>query len=273
MRGSRLIRTPLHAWPRWKVQLAVGAIFRNEARYLPEWIEFHRQQGVERFYLYENNSTDSWEQTLAPYRDVVELQRWPDDPGQFSAYTDCVRRHRWDTRWLALIDLDEFLFSPTGQRLPEVLRRFRWVAAVAVNERFYGPSGHKQPPIAPVVESYTRRAPDDHPGNRLVKSIIFPAATALPVQNPHHCSYYGLSVGEHGDRTSGAFRDPHTADLLRINHYWTRSYAEWQDKLTRPRADVVGLLRSELDGCSDIQPLDAVFDPILARRPEPRSDA
>jgi hypothetical protein len=272
MRGTRLIRIPLQAWPRWKVQLAVGAIFRNEARYLPEWIEFHQQQGVERFYLYENNSTDEWEQALEPYRKVVEVRSWSDHPGQCSAYTDCLQRHRWDTRWLALIDLDEFLFSPTGQSLPEVLRQFRWVASVVVNWRCYGPSGHEDPPNAPVVESYTRRAADDHPQNRHIKSIVFPAATVLPVWNPHYFAYHGLSVDERGDRTPpGVFRDPPTADLLRINHYWTRSNAEWRDKLMRPRADVPEPLRSEVEACSDIAPMDAVFDPILARRGDSRA--
>ena len=101
--------------------LAVGAIFRNEARYLPEWIGFHLRQGVERFYLYENNSSDDWEAALAPFGDVVELHRFPRHPGQLAAYADCLDQHRRDTRWIAFIDIDEFLFSPTGRSLPDVL--------------------------------------------------------------------------------------------------------------------------------------------------------
>lgn len=56
-----------------------GAIFRNGARYLPEWIEFHSRR-VERFYIYENNSTDDWEAAIAPFSDIVELHRWPELP-------------------------------------------------------------------------------------------------------------------------------------------------------------------------------------------------
>ena len=41
-----------------KVTLAIAAIFRDEAPYLKEWIEFHRAVGVERFYLFDNLSTD-----------------------------------------------------------------------------------------------------------------------------------------------------------------------------------------------------------------------
>lgn len=34
--------------------LPICAIFKEEAPYLPEWIEFHRLMGVERFFLYDN---------------------------------------------------------------------------------------------------------------------------------------------------------------------------------------------------------------------------
>ena len=38
--------------------LAVCAIAKNEGHYFKEWIEWHRSQGVERFYIYDNESTD-----------------------------------------------------------------------------------------------------------------------------------------------------------------------------------------------------------------------
>ena len=39
--------------------LAATAIFKNEAAYLAEWIEFYRLIGVEHIYLYDNCSTDN----------------------------------------------------------------------------------------------------------------------------------------------------------------------------------------------------------------------
>ena len=35
-----------------KYKLSICAIFKNEANYLKEWIEYHRMVGVEHFYLY-----------------------------------------------------------------------------------------------------------------------------------------------------------------------------------------------------------------------------
>ena len=242
MRGERLIRIGLRltrstAYLRrnWPVTLAVGAIFRDEARYLPEWIAFHRRQGVERFYLYENNSNDDWEAALAPFSDVVELRHWPDHPGQFSAYSDCLQRHRQDTRWIAFIDVDEFLFSPTGRSLPDVLSRFSGVPAVVANWRIYGTNGHEVPPKGSVIDNYPIPEPDHDPVNLHVKSIVFPSMTSSLVQNPHSFRYYARAVGEDETPVSGCLRDPPTADLLRVNHYITRSRQEWAAKLRRPQ--------------------------------------
>jgi hypothetical protein len=236
VRGERLLRSFAYLRRKWPVTLAVGAIFRDEARYLPEWISFHRDQGVERFYLYENNSTDDWLSALEPFSDIIEVHRWPEHPGQYSAYADCLERHRKDTRWIAFLDLDEFLFSPTGRSLPDVLADFKWVPGVAANWRIYRTNGHLVPPDGPVVENYPTPEPDDDPINQLVRSIVFPAMTSSVVENPHAFRHYAPLVGEDKRPVSGPYRNPPTADLLRVNHYLTRSQQEWEAKLHRPRA-------------------------------------
>jgi hypothetical protein len=43
--------------------------FKNPARFLPEWIEFHQIVGFEHFYLYNDNSTDAYLGALTPYRE------------------------------------------------------------------------------------------------------------------------------------------------------------------------------------------------------------
>ena len=48
--------------------LTVGAVIRDEDRYLAEWLEFHLCQGVEHFFLYNHHSaSDEHLQILAPY--------------------------------------------------------------------------------------------------------------------------------------------------------------------------------------------------------------
>jgi hypothetical protein len=238
-------------WPRPfgtrpPVTLAVCAIFRDEARYLAEWLTFHRVQGVERFYLYDNLSTDDWRSELGPEiaAGIVEAHHWPDVPGQASAYEDCLRRHRTDTRWIAFIDIDEFLFSPTGKPLPELLREFDNHPGVVVNWRVYGTNGWEHPPDGLVIDNYPLRAPDDHPANRLVKSIVYPRRTLAPTQwEPAHLfRLRGNPVGEDKLPVLKHARVPPTTELLRINHYYAKSEEQSRRKAARPSAvdDAVG---------------------------------
>jgi Glycosyltransferase family 92 len=236
--GYLRARWPRPLGTRPPVGLAVCAIFRDEARYLAEWVAFHRIQGAERFYLYDNLSEDDWRAELAPEIDagIVEVTHWPPEPGQMSAYEDCLERHRDEARWIAMIDIDEFLFSPTGGPLPEVLRRFDTHPAVAVNRRFFGTNGHRHPADGLVTENYPMRARDDDWTNLLVKSIVYPRMT-VGSHSAHTFRLRGVAVGEDGLPVPKATREPATADLLRINHYYAKSEEEFRRKSVTPRAD------------------------------------
>ena len=50
-----------------KYNVSICAVFKNEAMYLREWIEFNHLVGVEHFYLYNNNSDDDYVSVLKPY--------------------------------------------------------------------------------------------------------------------------------------------------------------------------------------------------------------
>jgi hypothetical protein len=236
--GYLRARRPRPLGTRPPIALAACAIFRDEARYLAEWVAFHRVQGVERFYLYDNRSSDDWRSELAPEiaAGVVEVTDWPPEPGQLPAYDDCIERHRDDARWIAMIDIDEFLFSPGGAPLPEILRRFDTHPGVVVNRRFFGTNGHRRPPEGLVTENYLMRDRDDHPPNELVKSIVYPRMT-LGAQSAHYFRLRGNPVAEDGTPALLARREDATVDLLRINHYYAKSEEEFRHKSEIPRAD------------------------------------
>lgn len=113
----------------YEYNLCIGAMFRDEARWLKEWIEFHRLIGVDHFYLYDNDSQDNFEEVLTPYieQGIVEVIPWkrgqvPYSPGtqpewvgyQHTAYRDCAARAKHKTKWLAIIDIDEFIVPERG---------------------------------------------------------------------------------------------------------------------------------------------------------------
>ena len=104
-----------------KYYLTVCAIAKNEGPYFQEWIEWHRRQGVEKFYIYDNESTDCTREVLAPYIEsgLVDYRYWPGRKMQLAAYDDCFERHRLEARWIAVIDLDEYIVPIKDRTLPE----------------------------------------------------------------------------------------------------------------------------------------------------------
>ena len=233
---------------RAKVDLAVTAIYRWEADYLREWVAFHRLVGVERFFLYDNRSEDSHRVELAPFiaDGSVVLHDWPMFPGQAPANNHCLAKHGAEARWIAFIDVDEFLFSPTGRPVPEVLERFADRPGVGVSRAWMGTAGHERKPDGPVLANFDSRLDLPEP-NLAVKCIVDPERVARRV-NEHWFEFLDGEppVDEHGRALTSWFRDELTFDTLRINHYFTKSEEEAARKFERPSAGN-NLLRGELN--------------------------
>lgn len=224
-----------------KPYLTIAAIYRNEGRYLREWIEFHRLVGVERFFLYNNESTDDHMEVLRPYIDegVVVWEDFPGFPPQLKCYQHVIDTRREGARWIAVIDIDEFLFSPTGRPVPEILRDFEDYPGVAVNCTVFGTSGHQTPPPGLVLENYTRRLGLDRPRTKAVKLIVDPARTEGIGISAHNFRYFdgAQAVDMLRRPLRSTFSETPALDLLRINHYFTRSQEERERKLVAPRVD------------------------------------
>jgi hypothetical protein len=221
--------------------LSICAVYRDEAPYLAEWVEFHRLVGVERFFLYDNNSADEHREALAPYVEdgSVTIHDWPHWPAQVQAYDDCLKRHREESAWIAFIDLDEFLFSPQGTPLPELLREYEEFPGVGVNWAVFGSSGHRTRPPGLVIESYVRRTGQTGI-NRHVKSIVNPLRVrAFCV--PHFFMYdHGFAVDERRRPITGppfSHTESVSFERLRLNHYAVKSEEEFRLKLARGPAD------------------------------------
>ena len=158
-----------------KNEVAIAAIFRDELNYLREWIEFHLMVGVDRFVLYDNGSEDNSREILDPYiaGGIVTLLPWAgfsQDP-QILAYAHATRN--CPVRWLAFLDVDEFLFSEASFSIKPVLEKFEDYAALIVPRFEFGPSGHKEEPEGLVIENFTTGSSRSATGMK-VKTILNP---------------------------------------------------------------------------------------------------
>jgi hypothetical protein len=218
----------------YKYQVSICAIFQDEAPYLKEWIEFHRLLGVEHFYLYNHQSHDNYQEVLQPYilEGLVELSNKTSSAKalkafnslQCKSYTECLRRTKGMSKWVAFLDIDEFLFPLQEQSLQEILKDYEEFGGLGVNWLVFGPSHiWKIPNHQLLIETLTLCADQNFSGNRYVKSVVRPERVSH-FTNPHQPVYKKGYQGVNCDKMPllGMWGNYLQNHKLRINHYWTR---------------------------------------------------
>jgi hypothetical protein len=207
---------------------AVCAIFKDEAPYLREWVQFHRLQGFERFHLYNNESTDDWMPEVFDLisAGIVTIHDWPGKAQQIPAYKDfiqkCNREYKM-YKWVGFFDIDEYMYGRSGRTVARILSDYNQYAAVEAGWIIFGTSGHKERPEGLTIDNYTMRSEINFKDNvDHVKSVVKPSRVVN-------------------------FRDPHQLDVfgptakptdLKINHYWCRSEEDLAHKYHRGRPDI-----------------------------------
>jgi hypothetical protein len=212
-------------------ELAIAAIFQDEARWLAEWLEYHLLLGVQHFYLYNNLSRDDYQNVLRPYidRGDVELIEWPYvgreryDAAQCDAYCDALGRAQNTVKWLAIIDVDEFLVPIKDDDLISVLAPFEShpaIGGVCVAWVYFGTSD------IPTI-----------PHDKLMIETLVLSGEGIETPGPFPWDQGTFKSIVRTDRTN-SFESPHVAhynaghshmplfhDLIQINHYWTKDEA------------------------------------------------
>ncbi|KKC24002.1 hypothetical protein WP12_21810 [Sphingomonas sp. SRS2] len=213
------------------------SIARNEGPYLVEWIAFHRLMGFERIIIYSNDSDDGSDDLLDRLAacGLIEHRIWPGVEGrssQISAYQDATVR--CETRWIAFLDLDEYLNLKDDASIGGFLARFDPdVAAIALNWRLFGSAGLIDHAPGLLTERFTRASPLDHPFSRQIKTIA--VASEIYRITAHRVR---LMRGRYAD-ASGAPLDPGRGfapvryERVQVNHYVLKSRAEFERKRSR----------------------------------------
>jgi hypothetical protein len=207
--------------------LAACLCFRDSAAYLHEWLLFHRVQGITRFYLYDNDSSDDYLPILAPWLQdgSVRLRKWPGAAQQQAMFDHALAHADADVEWLAFIDDDEFLFSANLRPLPETLAAYASFAGVAVSWWLYGSAGIQRRSGEWAIQRYTKRAiaPDQH-----VKCIVRPDRVVRATNSPHaFVAREGCAIVDENFRPLREPLNPApSAGVMRVNHYVTKSWEE-----------------------------------------------
>lgn len=226
----------------YKYKIVLCSIFKNEGRFLKEWIEYHHMIGVEHFFMYNNNSTDNYKDILSPYMEngIVTLIDWPQIPGQISAYKDWYDKYRKDCEWCSFLDLDEFLCPKYDYDLKAWLAKYKRYPVIRIDWLMFGTSAlekHNESKL--VIEQYT------HCWNKPVNigKVLYNCRFDIAAFNNtmHHAlqvKWHGLTIPPFND-TGNICVDychelhGHKVSTIQINHYYSRAYDILNEKLTK----------------------------------------
>jgi tetratricopeptide (TPR) repeat protein len=229
--------------------LSLCLICKDENDYLSEWLDYHILMGVDRFYIYDNESQISLRKTLENYieRGWVVVVDIHGEAMQVYAYDHCLQTFGSQTFWMGFIDTDEFLVAKDVLDLKELLKDYESYGGLAISSLFFGSNGHQTRPDAGQIASYTQRTHSTFNENELVKSVVQPRLTLMP-HSPHDFTFKETAycVNESFLRVDFQ-RFPNYVEKIQLNHYYCRSEHEIDIKLQRGNSGSIAWPRKRFD--------------------------
>lgn len=227
-----------------KYNLVIVAIFKNEAVAMREWLSHYTNQGVEHFYMIDNESTDNWEECVQGFPVTIysDSARHKQVHHYNNYFLDEVKRN---SNWVMVVDLDEFVYARNGfKNIPEYLDVLdNDIGCVTILWKMFGSNGYIKQPQS-IRHSFTKRrlheanisaqlsGSNSQGGYDVGKSIC--RSSCLIKFDIHVPMHYGKKIVLPDQITENSLNNTH----LHINHYAIQSW-EWfkKVKMTRGAAD------------------------------------
>ena len=219
--------------------VALCLAVKDEHQDLREWIAYHRDIGVGKIYIFDNNSTQP---LLADLQDFIQSElvqyhylvgkgfKYP----QFEIYNRCLRLYKESHTFMGFIDADEFIVIPDGRPIAQVLLPYAPYGGLVINWRQIGWSGHVKRPEGGILANYWRCFTEEDNNNRHVKTIVVTQRAAS--SRGAHCFNYKpgfTAVNSRFEPIDGPFSWPPDFSQIFLYHYVTKSKEDYEDKMVR----------------------------------------
>lgn len=229
--------------------LAVMAIMKDEEASIRDWIMYHALAGVDQFILYDNGSSDRtvelaqavsntsvivfpWDLHVTSYRRKQVMHP------QTLAYCHAIKTFGSRFRWMAFIDIDEFIVPREHDSIPEALETLRDHQNISLPWVMFGHSGHENPPEESVLFSYVARARGMNHRDHNFKCIVDPCTVTCAGTHRFMTKNIGErtanALGHTVDRWEDRKREGFlTTEVIQFNHYFLKSRSELKQKMHR----------------------------------------
>ena len=230
--------------------LAMVLICKDEGDYIDEWIRYHVLAGVRHFYIYDNDysSGNTAAKALAHNRGgvaiIVHPWRLKASAGQCAvipqgaAYAHAALCYGHKHRWMAFIDIDEFIVPRQHGTIIEALDRLGRYSNISLHWSIFGHCGHMTKPSEPCAFAYMLRHQPDVHHNHCFKCVVDPSKLSM-VSN-HECRTSDMGTTTSNDKGQVKENLSKTlaagfisSEFLPLNHYQSKSIEESYAKLNQ----------------------------------------
>lgn len=222
------------------------AIFKNEHEYMEEWLNHHITQGFDKFYLYCNDPNISNYSFLnkQKFKNYVVLIDWTNKKNngvytiQRQAYTHCVKNFSYNTQFLLMLDLDEFIipinkYQNVLEYINSVKPKWNTIKAFKIQRYNFGSNYHIKKPKGLVVDNYQYH-------EKICSSYKTMANTDFIDKKKHFTRVHDFNLTNKNGYIYNDYLNYSATGFpsrcnkksineipLVINHYFTKSYEEY----------------------------------------------
>ena len=168
-----------------KYRICAMTQVRDASKFVPDWVRYHRRIGIDHFYIFDNNSSEPYLQDPD-----VEYISFPWKKSQFQALTYGVHMVRSRCQWLAVFDVDEFIYPRGAGSVPGMLAGSvrNNVGEITLKMLTMSSTDVVHCPNASVPEGYIYRRKNATAELKAPKSISW--AEGLRYHEIHHGNFY-----------------------------------------------------------------------------------
>jgi hypothetical protein len=203
--------------------LCLVAIFKNESYIIKEWIDHYLNQGVDKFFLIDNGSTDEYYSILEPYivAGKVDLVKDAKKHAQAELYNKHFLNKCRRYEWVIVCDLDEFIYgrkycNSIKDFLSKVHNNF---SQVFIPWKMFGSNGFdtmdKQQPSS-VISAFTKRINNNDNKNNKFRAFIYKGKVKYIYSKTIIRTKYLVKIGIHNSETLN--KRYLTSYVLKSNH-------------------------------------------------------
>jgi len=228
--------------------LSIGAIFKNEANSIEEWLKHYIKRGVDHFYLINDHSKDNFLNIIEPYKNFITLFDFDKTTDiyikggrQPQAYHKCFSPVLKESKWFLICDLDEYVWCPNAFCLKKELEtlgdKYDCVHLVGPN---FGSNGHKTQPRE-IVNSFCRRQILESDVEYNIRAFSDPIVKQMV--KSESLEFFGIHthILKEKSKVLNERKISVNECKFRLNHYMTQSEERWRNNLKKTDAASLAL--------------------------------